>query len=470
MAMNKIVSSAAAAVADIPDGATILVGGFGVMQGWPTSLLTALRDQGTRDLTIICNVGGVGPPSPQMLAENGQIKKIISTYGAVPKRNTPLDDAIRAGEIEAEMVPQGTLIERVRAGGSGLAAFYTPTGVGTDLAKGKEEREFGGKRFLLETALRADFAFIRAWRGDEYGNLVYQGSGRNFNPLFATAATVTIAEVDEAVVPGEIDPENVITPGINVDRVVRCETNIDIEGLVKMTVAYGKSTDLTVRERAVGPTGVGPEMMALRAANMLERGEYVNLGLGLPTLVPNFLGLDAEITFHSENGVLGYGPHAPEGQENANHYNAGGQFVQVLPGASFFETSQAFAMARSGRVNTVILGGLQLSPAGDLANWSVAANVGGVGGAMDLAAGDARLIILMFHLTREGTSKLVEKCTYPITAFGCVSTVITDLAVIDIDSEGFLLREVAPGVTVEEVQKVTDAPLRVADDVCEMTF
>ncbi|MBW2713582.1 MAG: succinyl-CoA--3-ketoacid-CoA transferase, partial [Deltaproteobacteria bacterium] len=159
-----------------------------------------------------------------------------------------------------------------------------------------------------------------------------------------------------------------------------------------------------------------------------------------------------------------------EGKEDPNHYNAGGQFVQVLPGASFFETSQAFAMARSGRVNTVILGGLQLSPEGDLANWSVSAGVGGVGGAMDLAAGDARLIILMFHLTRDGKSKLVEKCTYPITAFGCVSTVITDLAVIDIDSEGFLLREVAPGVTVEEVIEVTDAPLRVADDVREMTF
>ncbi len=470
MAINKVVSSAAEAVADIPDGATILVGGFGVIQGWPTSLLTALRDQGTRDLTIICNVGGVGPTSPQMLAENGQIKKIISTYGAVPKRNTPLDDAIRSGKIESEMVPQGTLIERVRAGGSGLAAFYTPTGVGTDLAKGKEEREFDGKRYLLETAIKADYAFVRAWRGDEMGNLVYQGSGRNFNPLFATAGAITLADVDEVVPAGTLDPEHVVTPGINVDGIVKNEIELDLEGLIKMTVMFGKSTDLTVRERAVGPVGIAPDMMALRASAMLERGEYVNLGLGLPTLVSNFLTPDDEITFHSENGILGYGPHAPEGKEDPNHYNAGGQFVQVLPGASFFETSQAFAMARSGRVNTVILGGLQLSPEGDLANWSVSAGVGGVGGAMDLAAGNARLIILMFHLTRDGKSKLVEKCTYPITAFGCVSTVVTDLAVIDIDSEAILLREVAPGVTVEEVIEVTDAPLRVADDVREMTF
>jgi 3-oxoacid CoA-transferase len=470
MAMDKIVSDAAAAVADIPDGATVLVGGFGVLHGWPTSLLQALRDKGSRDLTIICNIGGVGPTSPQILAENGQIRKIVSSYGAVPKRNTPLDDAIRAGKVDLELVPQGTLIERIRAGGSGLAAFYTPTGVGTDIAHGKEEREFGGKRFLLETAIRADFALVRAWRGDAHGNLVYEGSGRNFHPLFATAADVTIAEVDEAVAVGELDPETVVTPGINVDRVVRCETSMDMESLIKLSIAYGKATDLEVRDRAVGPRGIPPDMMAMRAARLLRRGEYVNLGLGLPALVSNYIRPEDDITFHSENGVLGYGPLAAEGEANPQHYNASGHLVTLLPGASFFETSQAFAMARSGRVTSVVLGGFQLSSGGDLANWSTAAGVGGIGGAMDLAAGSARVLLLMFHLTRDGTSKLVEHCTYPLTARACVSTVVTDLAVIDVDREGFLLREVAPGVSVEEVQQVTAAPLRVADDVREMVF
>jgi 3-oxoacid CoA-transferase subunit B len=228
--------------------------------------------------------------------------------------------------------------------------------------------------------------------------------------------------------------------------------------------------DIEVREREVGPRGIAPDMMALRAAGLLRRGEYVNLGLGLPALVSNFIGPDDEITLHSENGVLGYGPLAAEGEENPHFYNASGHFVSLLPGASFFETSEAFAMARNGRVTTVVLGGLQLSARGDLANWSVAPGVGGVGGAMDLAAGSARVLVLMFHLTRDGTPKLVEDCSYPLTAVGCVSTVVTDLAVIDIDSEGFLLREVAPGVSVEEVRQVTAAPLRVADDVREMTF
>jgi 3-oxoacid CoA-transferase len=468
--MNKIISNVADAVVDIPDGATLLVGGFGVLHGWPTTLLEALKERGTRDLTLICNIGGVGPTSPQVLAENGQIRKIIATYGQIPTRRTPLDDAIRAGEVELELVPQGTLIERIRAGGSGLAAFYTPTGVGTDLARGKEEREFGGRRFLLETALRADFALIRAGRGDRYGNLVYRGSGRNFNPLFATAARVTLAEVDELLTEGELDPETVVTPGIHVDRVVRCERQLDPEALRAIAAALGRSMDIEAREREVGPSGIAPDMMALRAARLLQRGEYVNLGLGLPALVSNFIGPDDEITLHSENGLLGYGPLAAEGEENPDHYNASGHFVSLLPGASFFETSEAFAMARSGRVTTVVLGGFQVSARGDLANWSTAPGVGGVGGAMDLAAGGARVVVLMFHLTRDGTPKLVQECTYPLTALGCVSTIVSDLAVIDIDREGFLLRELAPGVSAEEVRQVTAAPLRVADDVREMAF
>jgi 3-oxoacid CoA-transferase B subunit len=211
--------------------------------------------------------------------------------------------------------------------------------------------------------------------------------------------------------------------------------------------------------------------MALRAARLLARGEYVNLGLGLPTLISNYVGPGDDITLHSENGMLGFGPLAGAGEEDIDLYNASGQLVRMLPGASFFHSADAFAMARSGRVTTVVLGGLQVAANGDLANWNVpATGVGGIGGAMDLAAGSARILVVMFHLTRAGAPKLLERCTYPLTAVACVSTVVTDLALIDVDRDGFLLREVAPGVRADDVRAVTAAPLRVARDVCEMAF
>jgi len=470
-AINKIADSAAAAVADIGDGARILLGGFGVIQGWPTSLIMALQRRGARDLTIICNTPGVGPTSPQVLAENNQITKLIASYAAYPTRPTPVEAAIKAGRIRLELVPQGTLIERVRAGGAGLPAFYTPTGVGTAAAAGKEERVFDGRRYVLETAIRADFALLRAARADRCGNVVYRGGARNFNPLFATAARTTIIEVDSIVEPGGIDPESVITPHIFVDRVVQNEHPLDIEAIRELSRRYGKQWRLEAREVSGAPRGLPPELMARKAATLLRPGEYVNLGLGIPTLLSSFIDPDQQITLHSENGMLGFGPLAAVGEEDVDLYNASGQLVSQLPGASYFHSCDAFAMARSGRVSTVVLGGFQVSERGDLANWNVPhTGVGGIGGAMDLAAGSARILVVMFHLTRDGESKLLRKCTYPLTARRCVSTIVSDLAVIDIDADGFLLRELAPSVRVDDVRRVTAAPLRIASDIREMEF
>jgi 3-oxoacid CoA-transferase len=469
--MHKPIVSAADAVADITDGATVMIGGFGVIQGWPASLIGALRARGTRDLTIICNTPGVGPTSPQQLAENGQIARLIASYAAYPTQPTAIEAGIRAGAITHELVPQGTLIERVRAGGAGIAAFYTPTGVGTAVASGKEVRAFDGRWFVLETALRADFALIRAAAADQHGNLVYRGAGRNYNPVLASAARVTIAEVDEIVEAGRLDPERVVTPGIFIDRLVCCEQPLDRARVRELSRRFGKQWDLEVRERPVGPRGIPPDLMARKAALLLRPGEYVNLGLGLPTLVSSHVAPEQQLTLHAENGMVGFGPLAREGDEDIDLYNASGQLVSRLPGASFADSCTAFAMVRSGRVSTVVLGGFQVSAAGDLANWTVpASGIGGIGGAMDLAAGHARVLVVMFHLTRDGRPKLVERCTYPLTAAACVSTVVTDLAVIDVERGEFVLREVAPGVTVDEVRQVTGAPLRVLDAVTEMTF
>jgi len=219
--VNKIYASPESAVADIPDGATIMVGGFGVT-GVPFTLIKALARKGSQNLTIIANSGGGRLPDIDLsiVMKNGQVKKLITTYPVYTGRTTAFEERYLKGEIEMEMVPQGTFAERIRAGGAGIPAFYTPTGAGTKLAEGKEIRIFNGRPHVLEHALHADFALIKAHKADSMGNLIYHRAARNFNPIMATAAEITIAEVTEIVEKGQLDPEAIITPAIYVDRIV----------------------------------------------------------------------------------------------------------------------------------------------------------------------------------------------------------------------------------------------------------
>jgi len=217
--MNKVIDTADQAVASINDGATIMMGGFG-LSGIPENLVAALHRRGTRELTIVSNNAGVDGFGIGLLLTSRQVRKMISTYVG---ENKEFERQFLQKEIEVELVPQGTLAERMRAGGAGIAAFYTPTGVGTLIAEGKETREFEGRPFVLERALTADFAFVKAWKGDHAGNLVYRKTARNFNPVMAMAARFTLAEVEHLVPPGEIDPDAVHTPGIFVQRVLRGE-------------------------------------------------------------------------------------------------------------------------------------------------------------------------------------------------------------------------------------------------------
>jgi 3-oxoacid CoA-transferase subunit A len=215
--MQKVVASAAAAVADIPDGATIMVGGFGVV-GVPEHLLEALRQRGVRHLTVISNNAGTDHHGIGPLLKARQLRKMIATYVG---ENKEFERQYLQQELEVELVPQGTFSERIRAGGAGIAAFYTPTGVGTIVAEGKDVREFDGRAYVLERALTADFALVKAWTGDTVGNLVYRRTTRNFNPMMATAAQTTIAEVEQLVEAGAIVPDHVHTPGIFVQRVLQ---------------------------------------------------------------------------------------------------------------------------------------------------------------------------------------------------------------------------------------------------------
>ena len=215
--MNKIFPSAEEAVADIPDGATLMAGGFGLC-GIPENLIEALIRQGANYLTIISNNAGVDGFGLGRLLESGRIKKLIGSYVG---ENKYLEDLVLHGGIEMELNPQGTFAERIRAGGAGIPGFYTPTGVGTVAAEGKEVREFEGRQYVLERGLTADFALVKAWKGDRWGNLVYRKAARNFNPMMAAAAKVTIAEVEEMVELGTLDSNCIVTPGIYVSRIIQ---------------------------------------------------------------------------------------------------------------------------------------------------------------------------------------------------------------------------------------------------------
>jgi len=215
--MNKVCTNADAAVADIQDGATIMVGGFGLC-GIPENLIEALQRRGVRNLTVISNNAGTSEFGLGPLLQTRQIRKLIGTYVG---ENKVLEDQVLNNEIDMELNPQGTLAERIRAGGAGIPAFYTPTGVGTVVAEGKEIREFDGRQYVLENALTADFALVKAWKGDRWGNLVYRKTARNFNPMMATAARITIAEVEELVELGDLDSDGIVTPGIYVNRILQ---------------------------------------------------------------------------------------------------------------------------------------------------------------------------------------------------------------------------------------------------------
>jgi 3-oxoacid CoA-transferase subunit A len=214
--MNKVLPDAEAAVALIPDGATILMGGFGLC-GIPENLIRALHARGTKHLTVVSNNAGVDDFGIGILLRARQVRKMISTYVG---ENKEFERQFLSDEIEVELVPQGTFAERIRAAGAGIGGFFTPTAYGTLAAAGKETRTIGGKPYVLETPLGGDFAFVHAWKGDRFGNLVYRRTARNFNPVMATAAKVTIAEIEQLVEPGAIDPDHVVTPGIFVTHVV----------------------------------------------------------------------------------------------------------------------------------------------------------------------------------------------------------------------------------------------------------
>ena len=462
--MDKVVASPEEAIADIGDGATIAIAGFSVNHGFATNLLVALREKGTKDLTLVCNsLGDLGATRGQMLAENNQVKKLVAAFSIRAGTPTAAEEQIAAGKMQVELVPQGILVERCRAGGAGIPAFYSPTGAETALAEGKEIRMFDGKPYVLEQAIQVDYAFLRGHRADRLGNVQFRGGNQNFNPSFAKAARVAIVEVDEIVEAGVIPPELIDLPGIFVSRVVKTTQVVDGKAWRRPERRPSDQPRLYNGKPALTRAGI-----AKRAAALVKDGTYVNLGVGIPTMVSNYLQ-KRDVILHAENGVLGYGEMVTGDDVDPDIYNAAGQFVSLKPGASFFDSVTSFEMARGGRIDTVILGAYEVDQTGSVANWSTAdAKRGGIGGAMDLLSGKGDLIIVMEHADSKGRPKVKKKCAYPLTGKGCVNYVVTDLALLHWQDGKFILEEVAPGFTAEEVMKLGEMEMTPAANVKNM--
>ncbi|XP_029544863.1 succinyl-CoA:3-ketoacid coenzyme A transferase 1, mitochondrial-like isoform X2 [Oncorhynchus nerka] len=401
------------AVKDIPDGSTLLVGGFGLC-GIPENLIGSLLKTGVKGITAVSNNAGVDNFGLGLLLRTKQIKRMISSYVG---ENAEFERQYLSGELEVELTPQGTLAERVRAGGAGVPAFFTPTGYGTLIQEGgspikyntdgsvaiaskkREVREFNGIHYVMERAITGDFALIKAWKADRAGNIVFRKTARNFNQPMCKAAKVTVVEVEEIVDVGTFAPEDIHVPSIYVDRIVKGA--VYEKRIEKRTVQKGSMETPKPKRKA----DLLRERIIRRAALEFQDGMYANLGIGIPMLASNFINSDITVHLQSENGLLGLGK-----------------------------------------------------------------MVKGMGGAMDLvASAGTKVVVTMEHSAKGDKHKILESCTLPLTGKQCVDRIITEKAVFDVDkASGLTLIEIWEGLTPDDIRACTGTDFAVSPNLRPM--
>jgi len=467
------------AISDVTDGSKLLVGGFGLC-GIPENLIGALLKQGAKDLTVVSNNAGVDNFGLGLLLQTRQVKRMISSYVG---ENAEFERQYLSGELEVELTPQGTLAERIRAGGAGIPAFFTPTAYGTLIHEGgapikynpdktidiasqpRESRNFNGRDYIMEEAITGDFSLVKAWKSDKAGNLIFRKTANNFNLPMCKAGKVTIAEVEEIVECGEIGPDEVHVPGVYIQRVVKGDA---YEKRIERLTHFKEPSEV---KQGSNPALDKRNLIIKRAACEFKHGMYANLGIGMPMLASNYIPEGIDITLQSENGVLGLGPFPRPGMEDADLINAGKETVTVVDGSSYFSSDESFAMIRGGHVHLTMLGAMQVGQFGDLANWMIPGKVvKGMGGAMDLVGSSGtKVVVTMEHVAKNGKHKIVGDCSLPLTGKQCVDMIITELCVFEVDKKkGLILTELAKGVTVDQVKEATGCPITVSDDLSPM--
>jgi len=463
------------AIADITPGSTIAVGGYRSC-GVPENLLRAMRDLGSYDLGIYSMSSGQKNFGLDLLLQARQMKRLTTTY---LEHGSLAYNEWKSGSIELDILPEGTLADKIRAGGAGIPGFYTKTGVGTGFEEGgfpikymtggkrveifsgpKDKRSFEGEDHLFEESIRTQFSFIKAWKADTQGNLIYHRTARNFNPEMAMCSKITIAEVEEIVEVGQLDPDHVITPSIFVHRLIKGEK-------------YEKPIENLVEEGTESPID-DPDKLKIghRALKEIKEGMYIHLGIGIPNSVVFRLIPDkSKVRIMTIPGALGVGGHASKGQADPDLINALRETIRLNPGSSVFSSCDSMNIMRGGHLDLIMMGAYEVSQTGDVANWDLEGdNEKGIGASMDLVSSrKSRLIILTTH-TRNGRPKIVDECNLSsITGKGVVDTLITELGVFEFKREGGMtLTEIARGVSVDSVQANTGCKFNVASDLKKM--